>query len=75
MADLFDEVEEQLRSDRYRTLALKALPWVLGLAAAAIIAVLGWWGWSHYRQQAVSQASEQYAAGLDALRSATSAAA
>ena len=67
MADLFDEVEEQLRSDRYRTLALKALPWVLGLAAAAIIAVLGWWGWSHYREQAVSQASEQYAAGLDAL--------
>ena len=64
MADLFDEVEEQLRSDRYRTLALKALPWVLGLAAAAIIAVLGWWGWMHYREQAVSQASEQYAAGL-----------
>lgn len=67
MADLFHEVEEQLRSDRYRTLALKALPWVLGLAAAAVIAVLAWWGWSHYREQAAGQASEQYAAGLDAL--------
>lgn len=67
MSDLFDEVEEQLRSDRYRTLALKALPWVLGLAAAAIIAVLAWWGWSHYREQAAALASEQYASGLDAL--------
>ncbi|HEX5263263.1 MAG TPA: hypothetical protein VFW13_07040, partial [Phenylobacterium sp.] len=28
MTDLFEEVEEQLRSDRYRTLARKALPWV-----------------------------------------------
>jgi hypothetical protein len=67
VADLFEEVEEQLRSDRYRALALKALPWVLGLAAAALIATLGYWGWSHYRAQAVSQASEQYAAGLDAV--------
>ena len=68
MADLFDEVEEQLRSDRYRTLALKALPWVLGLAAAAVIAVLGWWGWTHYRDQAVSQASDQYAAAIEAVQ-------
>ena len=67
MADLFEEVEEQLRSDRYRTLALKALPWVLGLAAAALIATLGYWGWSYYRGQTIAKASEQYAAGLEAL--------
>lgn len=67
MTDLFEEVEGQLRSDRYRTLVLKALPWVLGLAAVALIAVLGYWGWSHYRQEAISKASEQYAAGLEAL--------
>ncbi|HKR89234.1 MAG TPA: tetratricopeptide repeat protein [Phenylobacterium sp.] len=68
MADLFEEVEEQLRSDRYRTFALKALPWLLGLAAAALIATLAWWGWSHYREQAAAKASEQYAAALDALQ-------
>jgi hypothetical protein len=67
VADLFEEVEEQLRSDRYRTLALKALPWVLGLAAAALIAALAYWGWSHYREQAANHASEQYAAGLQAM--------
>lgn len=68
MADLFEEVEEQLRSDRYRTFALKALPWLLGLAAAALIATLAWWGWSHYREQVAAKASEQYAAALDALQ-------
>ena len=67
MTDLFEEVEEQLRSDRYRVLALKALPWVLGLAAAALIATLGWWGWTHYQEQQIGRASEQYAAGLEAL--------
>jgi hypothetical protein len=28
VVDVFDEVEEQLRSERYRTLAVKSLPWV-----------------------------------------------
>lgn len=68
MADLFEEVEEQLRSDRYRTFALKALPWLLALAVAALVATFAWWGWSHYREQAAGKASEQYAAGLDALQ-------
>ena len=68
MSDLFEEVEEQLRSDRYRTLAFKILPWVLGLAAAALIAVLGWWGWTHYQDQQIGKASEQYQAGLEALQ-------
>ena len=40
MTDLFEEVEEQLRSDRYKQFARKALPWMLGVAAAALIAVL-----------------------------------
>lgn len=56
-----------MRSDRYRTFALRALPWVLGLAAAALIAALAYWGWTHYREQAAGKASEQYAAGLEAL--------
>ncbi|MDB5418695.1 MAG: hypothetical protein JWP50_2114 [Phenylobacterium sp.] len=67
MADLFDEVEEQLRSDRYRTLALRAAPWVLGVVLAALVAWLAWWGWERYRDTAANKASEQYAQGLDAL--------
>jgi len=67
LADLFDEVEEQLRSDRYRTLALRALPWVLALAAAILIGWLAWWGWGKYQEQAANKASEQYDAALAAF--------
>jgi hypothetical protein len=68
VADLFEEVEEQLRSDRYRALALKAWPWVLGVLVAGLLAWAGWSGWNHYRQAQVDEASQQYAQGLDALQ-------
>ncbi|MDB5475969.1 MAG: hypothetical protein JWP49_1480 [Phenylobacterium sp.] len=67
MTDLFEEVEEQLRSERYRTLVMKALPWVLGGLAAVLIAVFGVWGWQQYRDQQSAKASEQYAAAIDAM--------
>lgn len=67
MTDLFEEIEEQLRSERYRELGQRALPWVLGLGAAALIAALAVWGWQSYRQQAIVKASEEYGAALDAM--------
>jgi hypothetical protein len=67
VADLFEEVEEQLRSDRYRILASKAWPWVAGALAAGLLGWMGWWGWNHYRVDAANKASEEYAQGVDAL--------
>ncbi|THD76196.1 MAG: tetratricopeptide repeat protein [Phenylobacterium sp.] len=67
MTDLFEEVEEQLRSERYRAVLLKVLPWVLAVAAAAVIAVFGVWGWQQYRTQQAAKASEQYAAAVEAM--------
>ncbi|HEV2531460.1 tetratricopeptide repeat protein [Phenylobacterium sp.] len=67
MSDLFEEVEEQLRSERYRTLIVKAFPWVLGAAAVILIAVFGVWGWQKYRDQQSAKASEQYGAALEAM--------
>ncbi|MDB5423034.1 MAG: hypothetical protein JWQ29_450 [Phenylobacterium sp.] len=67
MTDLFDEVEEQLRSDRYRTFARKALPWILALVAAGLLIFLAVWGWQRYREQVANKASEEYTAGLQAL--------
>jgi hypothetical protein len=66
LADLFEEVEEQLRSDRYKALALKALPWVLTVAAAVLIGWLAWWGWGKYQAQSANKASEQYEQALEA---------
>lgn len=67
MTDLFEEVEEQLRADRYRSLAMRALPWILGVAAVALVAVLGYWGWQTWRTGQINKASEQYAAAIDAM--------
>ena len=68
MVDVFDEVEEQLRSDRYKSLALKALPWVGALAAVAILGTGGWWGWTHYQQGQTDKASEAYQGALVNMR-------
>ena len=73
MSDLFEEVEEQLRSDRYRTLARKGLPWVLALAALALLVALGIWGWQQYQLQTTDKASEQYADALSAQAQGNSA--
>ena len=67
MTDLFEEVEEQLRSDRYRQFARKVMPWLLGAAAAALLATLGYWGYSSYRDSQTSKASDKYAEAITAF--------
>ena len=67
MTDLFEEVEEQLRSDRYKQFVQKALPWMLGIAAATLVAFLAYWGYDNYRNTQIAKASEQYAAAMDAF--------
>jgi hypothetical protein len=68
LADIFEEVEGQLRSDRYRTLALKALPWVAGALVLALVIALAIWGYTSHRKSVDAKASEAYAAGVEALQ-------
>ena len=58
MADLFEEVEEQIRSARYMALARKALPWVAAVLLAALVAALAVWGWGRYQAQAIAKATD-----------------
>ena len=67
MVDVFEEVEEQLRTDRYKALALKSLPWIGGVLALALVVALGIWGYQSYRAKAHADASEQYAAAGEAF--------
>jgi hypothetical protein len=66
VVDVFEEVEGQIRTERYRALAMKALPWVLGVAAAALLAALAYWGWDSYNRSRADKASETYMAALEA---------
>jgi len=67
VTDVFEEVEEQLRADRYKTLALRALPWVLGGLALVLVIVLGVWGWNALQTRSMAEASEAYAEGVEAF--------
>ncbi|WP_310540782.1 tetratricopeptide repeat protein [Phenylobacterium sp.] len=67
MVDVFEEVEEQLRTDRYKALALKALPWVGAALAGALLIALAVWGYDAYQTKTTSKASEQYAQALEAF--------
>lgn len=67
MTDIFEEVEEQLRSERYRNLAIQVFPWAVGIAVAALVAALAYWGWDTYRTRAENKASEDYSAALEMI--------
>ena len=67
VVDVFEEVEEQLRSDRYRTLALRYLPWAGGALLVVLAIALAIWGYGQYRQGGEEKASQAYASGLDSL--------
>jgi hypothetical protein len=62
LADAFDEVEEELRRERYQAMLRKWGPWVAGVAAAIIIAAAGYQFWSATTRQASDAASDAYQA-------------
>jgi hypothetical protein len=67
VVDVFEEVDEQLRSETYTKLVRKAGPWILaGLGAVAIV-VLAVWGVQAYSDHTTNKASQAYARGLEAL--------
>lgn len=69
MVDVFDQVEEELRSDRYRRLARTWLPVVGGVLLVALIAALAWWGWQKMETAKADAASIAYQRGLESLES------
>jgi hypothetical protein len=67
VVDVFEEVDEQLRSDHYKVLARRYLPWIGGILLIALIAALGYWGYQRYQDGNAHKASEAYAQGMDSL--------
>ncbi len=67
MVDFIEEVEEQLRSDRYRALASRWLPWVGAAVIATVIGWLGVWGYNTWRDRNIASASVAYDKAMTTL--------
>ncbi|MCP2669980.1 tetratricopeptide repeat protein [Maricaulaceae bacterium EIL42A08] len=60
MVDVFDEVEEELRQERYQALLRKWGPWVLGGAVAIVAGVAGYQIWLAQSTAAAEASSDTY---------------
>ncbi len=67
MVDVFEEVEEQLRSARYQTLIKRGWPYALGAVVAAVLVTLGVWGWNQYQLDRSAKTSEAFQQAFDAM--------
>lgn len=67
VVDVFEQVEEELRSDRYKKLARTWLPIVGAGLVVALILALAWWGWDSWQSSKADKASVAYDRGMVAL--------
>ena len=68
MSDVFDQVEEELRSARYIRWARTWLPVIGGILLVALIAALSVWGWDTWQTRKADAASTAYERGVEALQ-------
>lgn len=73
MTDVFEEVEEEIRSERLKRLARNWLPIVGGILLVALIGALAWWGWQSFETSRANAGSVAYQRGLEALQAGDSA--
>ena len=69
MTDVFEEVEEEIRSERLKRLARNWLPILGGILLVALIAALSWWGWQSFQTSRAHAGSVAYQRGVEALQS------
>ncbi|MFQ3622564.1 MAG: tetratricopeptide repeat protein [Acetobacteraceae bacterium] len=62
MADIFDEIEEDLRKERARRLWDRYAWIVLTAAGALLLAIAGWQGWRWYERTERTRAADRFAA-------------
>ena len=68
MTDFLEEIEEQLRSDRYRQLFIRGWPWAVGVAVAALLVTLAAWGYQTWRAGEDAKAAQAYASALATMQ-------
>ena len=64
VTDIFREVEEEIRQERYAKLWAKYGKYVIAAAVAVVLATAGTVAWRDYQQKERAAESERYAAGM-----------
>jgi hypothetical protein len=67
VVDLFEEVDEQLRSDQVQNALRRVAPIVTGALALVILGYLGFWGYRVWQDRNLTMASVAYQQGIDDL--------
>ncbi|MEX2408419.1 MAG: tetratricopeptide repeat protein, partial [Rhodovibrionaceae bacterium] len=69
MTDIFQEVDEEVRAERYKKLWQKYGWVVIAAAVLLVIGVGGYEGWKAYRQDQQLEESVRYSSAMDAIGS------
>ena len=75
MSDVFEEVEENLRAEKWTALFKRWWPVAAAVAGVILLVVLGFWFFDARKGWTGAEASQAYARGIEALTSDDSAAA
>ena len=75
MSDIFREVDEEIRHERYAELWKRYGLWIIGVALALVLAVAGYQGWEAYQRSQARDASQRYADALAKIETQSPAAA
>jgi len=68
VVDVFEQVEEEMRSERWKRLARQWGPLVGGILALALIAALAFWGYQSWETGRAEKAAVAYDRGLEAMQ-------
>ena len=68
MVDVFDEVDEQIRAERFRALIRRIVPFFIAALVLAVLVVLGTWAYEQFSMAGIGKASEAYAHGLELMQ-------
>jgi hypothetical protein len=64
LADIFHEIDEDIRRERLKKLWDRLSPYVIGLAVLIVVGVGGWRGYEYWQTQRAAEASAQFEAAV-----------
>ncbi|WP_120496305.1 tetratricopeptide repeat protein [Kiloniella sp. EL199] len=68
MADIFQEVEEDLKRERVEVLWKKYGKWAIGVAVLVVAAAAGFQGWESYKSTVQTEKSATFASALELIQ-------